>query len=329
MTVPENFSCQIVLDSVNESGDRLTTALLTFPRVVLSEFNTHRVFSRNSASSRAIPVSKMIRQVLRSPYIPPRIGVNQAGMQAREYLKPGSAKHTEYMVNYMRKRDLTLLSALGELVGTKATQPLFDSYFKKKVFPESEYDELLTNYSNRLLRKQMAPTDLNIHKQHVNRSLEEFAWHTVIVTANTFDNFFALRNHEDADPAIETIARIFQEEYEQSTPTLLRTGEWHLPLIQPDEREEAFANPMKWRDVSTGRCARTSYLTHTGKRDIDLDIRLAIERLVPPGHMSPFEHPAEAAPGAVSGNFVGFKQYRKEFPYEDDFSKVLKQRATA
>ena len=40
------------------------------PRIILAEFNTHRLFSRNSASSRAIPFKKMVQSVLENPFIP-------------------------------------------------------------------------------------------------------------------------------------------------------------------------------------------------------------------------------------------------------------------
>ena len=72
----------IICDSVSPSGVRLTTFEVTFPRIVLAEFNTHRVFSRNSASSRAISVDKMLKMVEDEPYIPMHWGKNQSGMQA-------------------------------------------------------------------------------------------------------------------------------------------------------------------------------------------------------------------------------------------------------
>ena len=55
-----SYNCDILADSINLQGDRLTTMKITFPRFILAEFNTHRMFSRNSASSRAIPFHKMV-----------------------------------------------------------------------------------------------------------------------------------------------------------------------------------------------------------------------------------------------------------------------------
>lgn len=75
-------SAKIILDSVSPAGARLTTMQLVYPRFVHSEFMTHRMFSRNAASSRAIPVAKMIEQVRNDPAMPIHWGSNQPGMQA-------------------------------------------------------------------------------------------------------------------------------------------------------------------------------------------------------------------------------------------------------
>lgn len=77
---------KIISDSISPSGVRLTTFQLKYQRFVHSELMTHRVFSRNASSSRAIPISKMIEQVRNDPAIPVEWGKNQPGMQARENL---------------------------------------------------------------------------------------------------------------------------------------------------------------------------------------------------------------------------------------------------
>ena len=65
-----NISATIVADSVNQQGDRLTSLLITFPRILLSEINTHRMLSKNTSSSRAIPFKKMVEAVQNNPFIP-------------------------------------------------------------------------------------------------------------------------------------------------------------------------------------------------------------------------------------------------------------------
>jgi thymidylate synthase ThyX len=80
------YSCKILKDSESPTGIRITSFEITFPRIVLAEFNTHRVFSRNSASSRAIPVEKMLERVKTDPFIPIHWGKKQKGMQAETEL---------------------------------------------------------------------------------------------------------------------------------------------------------------------------------------------------------------------------------------------------
>lgn len=81
------YNATILADSINPLGTRLTTMRVTMPRFILAEFNTHRVFSRNAASSRAIPVKKRIEQVKTDPFIPKIWGKNQKGMQANAMLE--------------------------------------------------------------------------------------------------------------------------------------------------------------------------------------------------------------------------------------------------
>lgn len=79
-------SAKVIADSINPRGVRITTFELNYPRIIHAELLTHRVFSRNSASSRAIPVATVINLVENDPAMPVHWGKNQAGMQASEEL---------------------------------------------------------------------------------------------------------------------------------------------------------------------------------------------------------------------------------------------------
>ncbi|OYW85209.1 hypothetical protein B7Z17_02715, partial [Candidatus Saccharibacteria bacterium 32-49-10] len=296
---------KIVADSVSEIGDRLTTMEVTFPRMVLAEFNTHRAFSRNSASSRAIPVEKQLQRIMDDPFVPVWWGRKQSGMQADYELEGHDREQAE--AEWLAARN----SAVSHV--------------------------------QRLL-------ELGLHKQITNRLLEPFMWHTVIVTATEWSNFFALRANPMAQPEIRVIAEMMRDLYAESKPMLVKYGEWHLPLIQPEERDGEFEFSENARKISAARCARVSYLTHDGKRDLEADLKL-YDRLASAGHMSPFEHVAtpfeqpyiyrrenvmaEYGDGYMesseqvkyllahdSGNFRGWKQLRKFLPNESDFSKV-------
>lgn len=80
------IEAKVICDSVNPNGTRITTFELIYPRFIHSELMTHRVFSRNSASSRAIPISAMLDAISANPAEPVHWGKNQAGMQAKEEL---------------------------------------------------------------------------------------------------------------------------------------------------------------------------------------------------------------------------------------------------
>lgn len=284
------YSAKILLDSVNPAGHRLTTWELVYPRFVHAELMTHRVFSRNSASSRAIPSEKLIQRIIDDPAMPVWWGKNQPGMQAQEELDTDN------------------------------------KFYAEKIWLEAR-DQMID------FCKSMQ--ELGLHKQIANRILEPWMYITVILSATTFDNWFKLRCHKDAQPEIKHLADMMQLEYKNSCPVTRREyGEWHLPLINGDdwnlvkssakiqdlmskfdEKHHAHFIETELKKISVGRCARVSYLTHEGKRDIQADIDLH-DRLVTSGHWSPFEHVAQAYPNCNDSNFIGWKQYRKEFEGE-------------
>lgn len=91
------IQAKVIEDSITEHGDRLTTMVLTYPRFFHQELMTHRVLSRNAASSRAIPFTKMMKRTWNDPAIPIFWGKNQSGMQAYEEVSPLRAKIAEFV----------------------------------------------------------------------------------------------------------------------------------------------------------------------------------------------------------------------------------------
>ncbi len=98
-------SASVLADSITADGQRLTTLQVRMPRIVLAEFNTHRRLSRNSASSRAIPVSKQIAMVLDDPFVPAKFPLNQPGMSAAQYLEPGDPAFDVEVTQWLADRD--------------------------------------------------------------------------------------------------------------------------------------------------------------------------------------------------------------------------------
>lgn len=289
------YGCRIVEDSLSPMGARLTSFEVTFPRIVLAEFNTHRMFSRNSASSRAIPVEKQIRRVLEDTFFPVHWGKNQKGMQADQEL-------TETEI------------ALSSAVWSDAMKKMVES--------------------------ARSLVDVGVHKQITNRLLEPFMFHTAIVTATEWQNYFNLRCNPQAQPEIRKIAEQMELLYRSAAPKALAPGQWHLPLLEDaDLLRAAHIYEEDFIKISVGRCARTSYLTQDGQRDHLEDVNLH-NRLLKSGHMSPFEHQAQALSkeewdadcqkamvlwrdnGIPMGNFWGFRQYRKTLANEAVFPKA-------
>jgi thymidylate synthase ThyX len=270
------FDAKVLADSRSPAGHRLTTLEATFPRFVLAEFNTHRVFSRNSASSRAIPIAKQLRRVLEEPYVPIEFGSNQPGMQAGAALTGEKRDAAER--EWLHARDDAVRRVLGLVADPDA------------ISADDDLLEVLGQVEE-AIRNRAQPTEwLNVHKQVANRLLEPFMWHTVIVTATEWDNYWNLRCHPDAQPEIRFTAEAMRTATEASEPAELDWDDWHLPLIRPEDREQATSIDDLIK-ISAGRCARVSYLTHAGKRDLEADIQLH-DRLLESGHMSPLEHPA-------------------------------------
>jgi hypothetical protein len=297
---------EIIADSINPKGCRLTTYILEYPRFIHAELLTHRVFSKNAASSRAIPIEKMIEQVMENPAMPVWWGKNQSGMQAKEEL-----------------------DNIGEQIFVNDHNPYYASSgtnleLAKDIWLKAR-DAAVGHV--KLLNR------LGLHKQVTNRLLEPWFNIRIILSGTEFDNFFALRAHPDAQPELQELAYKMLEEYNKSEPKSLQPGDWHIPFGDnidvdrlsdivykdlPDDMgytsaptSEFTALKMK---IAIARCARTSYFNYEGKDDYIADIKLC-DRLFSsiPRHLSPTEHVAQCtSDDKFIGNFRGWKQYRYE-----------------
>lgn len=281
-----NTSARIIADSKNSFGTRLTTFVIVFPRIILAELNTHRCFSRNSASSRAIPITTMLKRVLDNPFIP-----------------------------------LRFLKAHSSMVGTE--------YF------EGEYDKLARE--RWLLARDRAVESAtsflkldgssDVTKQLVNRIIEPFGYHEVIISGTEWENFFALRCHPDAEIHMQHLAQLMLDAYNKSEPKELKEGEWHIAfgeqfdmekVTQLAEKEKMTIDEVK-RAICCARCARISYVLHSKEEKYNYEKDLELYRkLISEGHFSPLEHCAYAAgDNTFHGNFRGFIQLRKLLPDEN------------
>lgn len=103
------YQAKILADSITRARHRLTTFEVTFPRFILAEFNTHRMLSRNAASSRAVPVKKRIEAVENDPFVPEMWGTNKPGMQAGDLLSQEQSDIARTV--WQRAREVAIMSA--------------------------------------------------------------------------------------------------------------------------------------------------------------------------------------------------------------------------
>jgi thymidylate synthase ThyX len=289
-----NISAKIVADSVSPDGVRITTFELEYPRFIHAEMLTHRLFSRNAASSRAIPVAKAIELVQTNTAMPIHWGKNQPGMSAEEECN----ETVELLCQDVIKSDRLLPEYLCSETREDAWNIARDYAINvAESFNRSGY-----------------------HKQIVNRLLEPFTMIKVVCTATEYDNFFWLRNHPDAQPEIAELARLMWKEYNKSKPFPLKANEWHVPYykdgywkpsnygILPDDGGPFYTIDGDGGNslddalaISSSCCAQVSYR----KLDDSLEkARDIFKRLVEskPVHASPFEHQATPLTYGMAGD---------------------------
>lgn len=286
---------KIIKDS-QMGDDRLITFEVEFHRFILPELNTHRVFSRNYQSSRAVPIESLIKQVRDNPAMPVHWGANQRGMVAEE--------ENSNFVNVMDFESVDMsIDGMYEEVMYKMTPE--DAWIHSaKLAAEMAEEFSVAGY----------------HKQIVNRILEPFMLTRGVITATEkgFESFFKLRCHPDAQPEIKALAEVMRETLDQSKPQALNLNEWHLPYV--DSVIGTKENIM----ISTSCVAQVSYRQlddslEKAKRIYSM-LNLPSNGKYPqdPPHFSPAEHCAVHATNLtrdhwISGNFHSFSisQYRK------------------
>jgi thymidylate synthase ThyX len=319
---------KLILTSKNrETGVSLYTFVLTYPRVILAEVNTHRMLSRNTASSRAIPAKKQRSRVLAVPFVPVTIGKNQKGMQAGEELtgwRRAVAINTWKLARY----PMVLASWILEKVG--AHKQVVNRLVETWTWTE----QVVTCTDLKNVFKLRNHSDAEPHFQLLAEQMQrQVEYVETLFDVVNFDS----RNPDGSACALDCV-----------NPTMgvlrvqmLRPGEWHMPFV--DERDvkglqaeldakqiAAYGTlndghfklgAIKWDDlkqISVARCARVSYyLPESGARSsFERDLELC-SRLSDSGHWSPFEHVATPVPEKdYIGNFFSWKQYRKEYPEE-------------
>lgn len=283
------IEAKVIADSIADGCKRITTMQLRYPRFIHAEFMTHRVFSRNASSSRAIPIERMIEDIKRDPALPVRWGINGRGMQ----------DHGEMRISDQEWCQDVWLNARDEAIKQ------VEMYLRSPIQPHKQI-------VNRLLEPWM----------HINVLVTSTDWNNFFhlrchKDAQPEIKVLADRMYEAMQGSTPELKKIGEWHLPYITEDDKFEADAWLTFNGPDLSEEEH----KWEyyqvvlKMSTARCARVSYLTHEMKKpSIEADLKL-YDRLMgsQPVHASPAEH--QATPDHLtlrySGNFLTWSQHRK------------------
>jgi hypothetical protein len=301
------ISAKVIADSRSLDGVRLTSLQLHYHRYVHSELMTHRAFSRNASSSRAIPIEKMIEQAATDPALPFKWQLNQKGMQGGDVMSDFGIRKAKSI--WLDARDEAVKRA-REMVALKETphkqivNRILEPYlFITVIVTATEF----ANWQSLRLSPEAQP-----EIEELARCVKE------ALDASTPAQILPGGHHLPYidDNTVAEVARHVLSLFPNGGLTTQLAEDWVTDLCYK---------------ISVARCARVSYLNHDKSRpDIVADMNLA-ERLQTSKHMSPFEHQAipdrlvwEMSNGnhawenpQYHGNFVGWQQYRKFFVGEN------------
>ncbi len=140
-----NITAKIIADSISQAGVRMTTMELEYPRFILAELNTHKMLSKNSASSRAIPEKAMHKQIRGNPAMPVYWGANQAGMSAKSEITGENLEEAQRLWHSAMETALTYAKAmfsagLHKQISNRVTEPWM---MMKTVLSGTEHANLL------------------------------------------------------------------------------------------------------------------------------------------------------------------------------------------
>lgn len=178
------ISAKVVAASVSTSGKKLTTLELRYPRFIHSEFMTHRQFSRNASSSRAIPVERFIEQVSTNPATPIHWGENQSGMRAKT-----TEVNTAWARQWWNMAAQTAVEFAGEakdmgLHKQIANRILEPWQFMTTLVSATEWDNFFAQRISPAAQPEICELALCMQEAMVLADYTETLWHLPYITAS-------------------------------------------------------------------------------------------------------------------------------------------------
>ena len=306
-----NISAKVIADSIGPTGIRITTFEIEYPRFILAELNTHRLLSKNSASSRAIPVAKLHEQISTNPATPIHWGRNQAGMSASEELQGDDLGMAQYYWDGAKDAALRFAKAMSDVgLHKQAANRVAEPFqLMKTVITGTEWSNFYYLRNHCDAQPEIQALAAAMYKAHLGskpKQLEPGEWHLPYIWSSR-----------------DIMGTLYYRD---------NSGN-ELPL------EDA-------KIISTSCCAQVSYR----KNDDSLEKAKSIfDKLInsKPAHSSPAEHQATPmplrylghedtqrklwAPGIShqckdgsywSGNLQGWIQHRKTIPGEAQWGRI-------
>lgn len=322
------IKAEIVGHSLSPQGDELISVLCTFPRIILAEVNTHRMLSKNTSSSRAIPFNKMVEAVQNNPFIPIAWQKEHKGMQGNEYITD----------------ELEIEFATSNWLAAKKDA---------------------IKWAEALNGNNSYPS---VTKQLCNRLLEPFMWTTMLITGSKegWDNFFNLRcpqyklgdeifkskkdwknrlekdlnnktddktplfwlriNKGQAEIHMMALAECIYDAVNESTPEQLNPGQWHVPFIDKIIHNNITLSNEELVKITTAMAAHTSYTIVGGEAVKSYEKWIELyDKLIAydPPHSSPMEHCARAMSNYEYQSFV--KGYTLPIDDETNYRNTLSE----
>lgn len=249
------IAARVIADSMSPEGRRLTTFVLTYPRFIHAEFMTHRTFSRNAASSRAIPAKKIRRSVRVDPALPIYWGANQAGMQAeaelagwRLWAAKGVWKLSGLLMMFMN----WVLEKLGlhKQIANRILEPWFNITVVVSATNWGNFYHLRNHPKAQPEIKRLAEAMLEAQNQSIPRMLKGGQWHLPFVSDEEFIEFgleksihmsiarcarVSYMNHEGKKSTYEEDLKLFNR--------LLAEDPKHA---SPAEHQATPIHPLEW-----------------------------------------------------------------------------------
>lgn len=300
---------EIVAHSLNQQGDEIISVLCTFPRIILAEVNTHRMLSKNTSSSRAIPFNKMLEAIEENPFIPIAWQQEHSGMQGSEYftderdiqerndkwlqscgyaIENAKSLHNDKVTKQLANRLLEPFMWTTMLI--TGSREGWENFFSLRC-PQYSFGSNTTTPKIWKSRKD-AVKDF---PDWISRN--DFYWNTI--------------NKGQAEIHMMALAECIWDAVNESTPKVLKSGEWHIPF------EKAIVNSNNWIDFcekvrpekefgddwenvqdlaiksSVAMAARTSYTIVGEEKGLNYENLISLhDRLLTqdPPHSSPMEH---------------------------------------